>query len=33
LAETPLMLIALRVYIFVAAPIVGYAFIHALMAQ
>jgi len=26
------MLIALRVYIFVAVPIVGYAFVHALMA-
>ena len=26
------MLIALRVYIFVAVPIVGYAFVHALTA-
>ena len=25
------MLIALRVYIFIAVPIVGYAFVHALM--
>jgi len=28
---TTIMLIALRVYIFVAVPIVGYAFVHALM--
>ena len=27
-----IMLIALRVYIFVAVPIVGYAFVHALLA-
>jgi hypothetical protein len=26
-----IMLIALRVYIFIAVPIVGYAFVHALM--
>jgi len=26
-----ILLIALRVYIFVAVPIVGYAFVHALM--
>ena len=28
---TVMLLIALRVYIFIAAPIVGYAFVHALM--
>jgi len=28
---TTIMLIALRVYIFIAVPIVGYAFVHALM--
>ena len=28
---TVIMLIALRVYIFIAVPIVGYAFLHALM--
>jgi hypothetical protein len=28
-----IMLIALRVYIFIAVPIVGYAFVHALMTQ
>jgi hypothetical protein len=28
---TTILLIALRVYIFVAVPIVGYAFVHALM--
>jgi hypothetical protein len=30
---TMIMLIALRVYIFIAVPIVGYAFFHALMTQ
>ena len=29
---TTILLIALRVYIFIAVPIVGYAFVHALMA-
>jgi hypothetical protein len=28
---TLIMLVALRVYIFLAVPIVGYAFVHALM--
>jgi hypothetical protein len=28
---TVIMLIALRVYIFIAVPIVGYAFVHALL--
>jgi hypothetical protein len=28
---TTALLIALRVYIFIAVPIVGYAFVHALM--
>ncbi len=27
------LLIALRVYVLVAIPIVGYAFVHALLAQ
>ncbi len=30
---TTLLLIALRIYIFVAVPIVGYAFLRALMAK
>jgi hypothetical protein len=29
---TTVLLIALRVYIFIAVPIVGYAFVRALMA-
>ena len=29
---TVILLIALRVYIFIAVPIVGYAFVHALLA-
>jgi hypothetical protein len=29
--RTVMLLIALRVYIFIAVPIVGYAFFHALM--
>jgi hypothetical protein len=28
---TTIVLIALRVYIFIAVPIVGYAFVHALL--
>jgi hypothetical protein len=28
---TVMLLIALRVYIFIAVPIVGYAFVHALL--
>ena len=29
---TTILLIALRIYIFIAVPIVGYAFVRALMA-
>ena len=30
---TTILLIALRVYILIAVPIVGYAFVHAVMTQ